>query len=738
MLSLRTFGGCHLERDGVRLDDLSAQRKILALLALLAHAGDRGVTRDVAAALLWPESDEERARASLKQLVYSLRVVLGYADVVLTSGDLRLNPERIASDVGDFRDAVRRGDHAEAARVYSGPFLHGLHLRGSGEFEQWMSEQRATLAREFADAVRHLAEDAERRGEHAAAVRWWRWLVDADPLSTSATLGLMRALDATGDTTTALRHAHDFQRVLRNELDVEPEASVVALADRLRTARAPAPEQRPVLVVLPFANTSGDSRDEPFSDGLTDELIGTIGKIRGIAVIGRTSAFAFKGRRVDLAAIGSTLHATAALEGSVRRLGGRYKIGVQLVRAPDGVVLWSELYDGDATDLLALQEEIARSVSHALRVRLEPELASKARPVIADAAAHDLYLRGRYFLNRVSADDLRQAIVCFERAVKRDPSHARAWAGLADTHLVLAVMGHTPAAPEVSRVHAAVARALALDGDLAEAHASLACVLFAFDWEWNGAEQEFERAITLDPSYGLTHHRYGLYLMYRGRHRSAQQVLEDARASDPLAASINMNLGRLYLAAHRADLAVPLIRTAVELSPRLPLAHEQLGHAYLQIDATASALAAFRRTMELSGPRGATRLAYALAFTGDHAAARKVLREVSERPEAAVHAFGLAMAHTGLGDRDGAFGWLERAYDLRDAFLHTVKATPAFEPLHADPRWDALLRRIGLAEPANVGADQALLGSSVTRRSQQIADEVPDEPTSALERPRLA
>jgi DNA-binding SARP family transcriptional activator/Tfp pilus assembly protein PilF len=698
MLFLRTFGGCHLERDGVRLDDMSSQRKALALLALLAHAGDRGLTRDAAAALLWPESDEERARASLKQLVYSLRLTLGDADAVLTSGDLRLNPESIASDVGDFRDALRRDDCEAAARAYTGTFLQGFHLRGEDEFESWVSEQRAALSRDFTRAVGQLAERADRRGEHAESVGLWRRLVDADPLSAAATLGLMRALDALDDRSAALRQASDFERLVRAELDVDPDPSVVALAARLRAPPASAPVTRPILVVLPFANTSGDPQDEPFSDGLTDELIGTIGKLGGVAVVGRSSAFAFKGRPVDLTELSRTLRATSALEGSVRRIGSRYKIGVQLVSVPDGVVLWSELYERDATDLLAVQAEIARAVSRALRVRLEPARVVDSSHTITDAEAHDLYLRGRYFLNRVSPDDLRQAVTCFERAVERDPSHARAWSGLADTHLVLAIMGHAPAAPEVSRVHAAVARALALDGNIAEAHASLACVLFAFDWDWETAEREFERAIALDPGYGLAHHRYGLFLMYRHRLDEAQRVLEDARASDPLAASVNMNLGRLHLAAHRPELAIPLIRTAVELSPRLPLAHEQLGFAYLMLGAHADALASFRRTAELSGPRGMTRLAYALAATGDGAAARTLVDQITARADAHVHAFGLALAHAGIGDLDGAFAWLDRAYDERDPFLHTVLSVPALESLHSDVRWDALLRRIGLGE----------------------------------------
>jgi TolB-like protein/Tfp pilus assembly protein PilF len=452
---------------------------------------------------------------------------------------------------------------------------------------------------------------------------------------------------------------------------------------------------REVLVVLPFANVSGNSEDEHFSDGLTDELIGTIGKLSGIAVVGRTSAFAFKGQPLDLAAIGSRVNATSIVEGSVRRFGQRFKIGVQLVRVSDAVVLWSEIYERDATDFFAVQTEIARSVSAALHLRLDPA-ATKIRPGSGDPIAQDFYLRGRFFLNRVSAEDLRQSIACFEQAVERDPMFARAYAGLADARLVLAIMGHAAAAPEVARVHAALARALALDGDLAEAHTSLASVLFAFDWKWTDAEREFTTAIRLDPGYGLAHHRYGLFLMYQLRYHEAQCVLEAARTADPLAASVNMNLGRLHLSAHRPERAIPLLLTATELSPQLALAHEQLGYTYLELNSADDALREFRHVARLTGPRGATRLAYALAVTGDRGAARELVRGMAERPDAVAHAFGLALASTGLGELDNAFAWLHRAYIERDPFLHTIKALPAFRPLHGDSRWLALLTRIGL------------------------------------------
>jgi TolB-like protein/Tfp pilus assembly protein PilF len=723
MLRIRTFGACHVERDGARLDELSGQRKTLALVALLAGVGARGMTRESISTLLWPDSDEERARTSLKQLVHSLRRQLRLPELLLPAADLRLNPAQVTSDVGEFRDAMSRRDHEAAVGSYAGPFLDGFSVRHADGFERWASDERVSLARDFARALEALAEGAGRSGDARAAVEWWRRLASAEPLSARTAIGLMRALDAAGERAVALQHARVFQSLLRDELGGAPDPSVAEVAERLscraETAAtssrvAPAtvtrgpPDARlsvapraaaplPSLAVVPFANTSGDAADEPFSDGLTDELIGTIGKLGGLTVTGRTSSFALKGRQLDVRTVADLLHVVTVLEGSVRRSGDRLKIGAQLVRAADGTVVWSEIYERDTKDIFAVQAEIAHAIAGALRVKLGPSAVSRARPATADLVAHEFYLKGRYFQNRVSEEDLRRAAGYFEKAIAQDPNYAQAHAGLADARLLLVVLGDGPQEDEVSRVRAAVARALALDSTLAEAHTSLASVLFSFDWDWSAAGREFERAIALDPGYGLAHQRFGLYLMYQGRFGEALPVLERARTLDPLAPSASMNLGRLHLSARRPGAAVPLLQAAVELNPQLTLAHEQLGHAYLQLGEQEDALAAFRRAAAAGGARGAARLAYALAATGRRDEAWGIVHELLRAPaHRHLPSFGLAMAYAGLGDEDAAFRWLGQAYAERDAFLHSIKTMPAFDGLRLDGRWCRLLRRMGL------------------------------------------
>jgi TolB-like protein/Tfp pilus assembly protein PilF len=449
--------------------------------------------------------------------------------------------------------------------------------------------------------------------------------------------------------------------------------------------------------VLPFANTSGDAADEHFSDGLTDELIGTIGKIRGLAVIGRTSSFAFKGKQLDVCTIAGLLRVPTVLEGSVRRSGDRLKIGAQLVRAADGAVVWSEIYDRETRDIFAVQAEIAQAIAGVLRVTLGPAATLRMRAATSDLDAYDLYLKGRYFQNRVSSDDLQRSVSYFEQAIARDPAYAQAYAGLADALLLTAILGDGARAGEVSRVRAVVSQSVSLDSTLAEAHTSLASVLFGFDWNWSAAGKEFEWAIALDPEYGLAHQRYGLYLMYQGRFSEALPVFERARTLDPLAPSASMNLGRLHLSAGRPEAAIPLLQYAVELNPRLALAREQLGHARLQIGEHHAALSDFRGAAAVSGQRGAACLAYALALTGHREEAREIVRRLVQlEPSETRPTLGLAMAYAGLGDVVAAFACLEQAYVERDRLLHTIKTAPGFDGLHLDSRWRDLLRRVGL------------------------------------------
>ena len=459
-------------------------------------------------------------------------------------------------------------------------------------------------------------------------------------------------------------------------------------------------EMRPSVAVLPFQNTSSDPTDEAFSDGLTDELIGALGKVPGLRVAGRTSAFALKDRGLGIKAVAETLGVSAVVEGSFRRSGSRLRVGAQLVSAADGAVLWAEMYDRELADVFVVQEELARAIARALEGRLTAgaEQASLVDRSTSDLAAYELYLRGRSILHaRNNRDAILDATRYFERAVERDPSFAHAHAKLADAYALLGALSHGRPDEEFARARAAAGRALALDSAIAEAHVALAHILFAFDFDWISSERAFRRAIELDPVDVRARLLFAIPLQDQGRVTEALAQLDTARAIDPLAPMIGVVRGRVYVNARRPAEAIRPLQEALALSPHLDLAHQQLGHAHLQLGHHAEAIAAFQRAAALSGIRDSAHLAYAYAVAGQRAAAERILKRLHDSSDGRyVPPFHVAMAYTGLGDADAAFAWLQRGYTERGSFMDGIKVTPAFAPLHGDPRWRPLLRRMRL------------------------------------------
>jgi TolB-like protein/DNA-binding SARP family transcriptional activator/Tfp pilus assembly protein PilF len=776
MLRLQTFGGCFLERDGVRMDTASAYRKGLALLAILAAAGERGMSRDAVLALLWPDSDEERARTSLRQLVHQLRNQLQSPDLIPSSPELRLNPQVISSDVADFRAALETGDLPAAVEHYRGPFLDGFHIRGADELERWTATERTALASDAARALETLALRTESEGDVRAAVVWWRQLTELDPISASGAVGLMRCLDAAGERAAALRHARVYELLVQNELGEAPADAVAAYAERLRSStrqnpaevpaapRLPttvgAPDIRPATVsatdgslpplhvaehddelitapsemrrqrrirtvaaaalivafvivaaiavmsrprtapytsiaVLPLVNTSGDADNDVISDGLTENLIASLATIPDVRVIGRTSVLRFRERTLDVRAIADSLGVSAVLDGSVQRSGDELKIGVQLVSAADGTVMWAETYDRRLSDFFAIQDEITRAIIHALRLRVGPTAPSPN--VLRDVRAYELYLRGRHIFNtRTDRGGTDQARQYFVAALERDPLLAYAHAGLSDVYTRLAIFAHMPARDGFTLAADHARRALALDSTLAEAHFALGHALCVADFDWDAADRAFERAIALNPNYTFGRMPYAICLMSRGRFREAERQLLHARAIDPLSPAPSNLLGRLYVNMQQPDRAVENLREALELNPQMDLALQQLGHAWLQKGMAAEAIDAFERAAALSGARDSLHLAYAFAVTGRRDEAKRILDELSAKGRTSNLAFHFALAATGLGDTDQAFAWLERGFDEQGSFMVGAYIDPALAPLRTDPRWPMVVRRMGL------------------------------------------
>jgi len=464
----------------------------------------------------------------------------------------------------------------------------------------------------------------------------------------------------------------------------------------LRRRYAGVPPAAPSIAVLPFISTNGNADEDPFTDGLTDELISALSRVPTLRVVGRTSTFALKGTNLDVQAIADILHVHMLIEGTVRRDHERLKVSTQLVDARGTRVLWSETYDRDRRDIFAVQEQIARDVATALSIRLtgtDSATRLTERPT-EDFEAYQLYQKGRYFQNLRQGDDLHRAVQYFAEAIQRDPGFARAYAGLADAYSALGIFGYARPHDVFPKARAAAERALALDPRLGEAHGALAHVMLTYEWNWKAAEESFKTGVALDPKYPQIRVAYAALLMGQSRGEEALAQLRAVRELDPLSPT-GLLSGRVYVNTRRPDAAIRDLKEALELYPRSDLALQQLGHAYLQKGMNDKAIDAFRRAAVLSGIRDSAHLAYAYGVTGHRADGKRLIeRLVASGRNRYLPSFHIALAYAGLGDKDAAIRWLERGYDERASFMDGLNVTPGFDVLRSDPRFVALLKRM--------------------------------------------
>jgi TolB-like protein/Tfp pilus assembly protein PilF len=449
------------------------------------------------------------------------------------------------------------------------------------------------------------------------------------------------------------------------------------------------------IAVLPFVNMSGDRENEYFSDGITEELIHALANVEGIRVSSRTSAFAFKGKDVGVRKISEELNVATVLEGSVRREGGSVRVTAQLVNAADGYHIWSKTYDRELRNMFALEDELARSIAQALAPRLGArEPAALVRPPTASTAAHDDYLKGRYVWNQRTPESLRKAISFFQQAIAEDPSYALAYAGLADSYLLLNHYAPSPSAELLPKAKAAARRALELDGTLAEAHASLGQIGYT-EYDLSTAERELRRAIQLDPRYATAHHWYAVLLGERGRVTEARTEIDRARQLDPTSLIINYISALLHNWAHEYPKAIEDAKKTLEMDERFGAARINLVIAYTQTGRYAEALRevdALEHDDFWFAMRG-----YILAVSGQHDAARRVLAELMDRARRGhVSPYAVAIIHAGLGEKDAAFAWLDKDYAERDDMLLRLKVEPPWDSLRSDSRFAKLLQRLHL------------------------------------------
>jgi adenylate cyclase len=480
-------------------------------------------------------------------------------------------------------------------------------------------------------------------------------------------------------------------------------SGVVRTPNAAATATATAPTatvatSEKSIAVLPFVNMSDDKENEYFSDGITEEILNALTKVLDLQVASRSSAFAFKGKEIDIREVGRKLGVATVLEGSVRKASNRVRITAQLISVDNGYHLWSETYDRELADVFAIQDEIARAIVDALKVKLA---GGETQPLVIESTrnmeAYTLYLKGRFVFNKFTEPDLKVSHDLYEQALQLDPRFAQAQAGIADTWMQLADdwVAPTEAYPKAK---AAARRALELNPDLAEAHTAVGKVLGWFDWDFDSAELALRRAVASNPKYADAHWGLGSVLPTTGRLDEGLAEMRTALALDPLSATFSRWVARFLLYGRRYDEAITQARNTLELDLQHSHAYLVMGHAYLAKGDVDRALRAYEDGAKVGSVAFFNAFtARALAVMGRTDEARALLRELDTeatahyiRPEA------LASGYAALRDTDRAFELLEQAFVARSAGIIYLHIDPAFDPIHGDARFHALTKRIGL------------------------------------------
>ena len=456
----------------------------------------------------------------------------------------------------------------------------------------------------------------------------------------------------------------------------------------------------PSVAVLPFVDLSPHRDHEYFCDGIAEEILNALARIRGLRVASAGRSFQFRGRD-DARSAATELDVQAVLEGSVRWTGERLRVGARLVNAAEGQVLWAEQFDRDAADVFGVQDEIARQVVAAVKPRLVATLPSRiVRPLTDKPEAYTVYLKGRFYWNKRTERGLTHSIDCFNEARAIDPQFARAAAGLADAYAMLAVHGFRSPDEVMPRARVAAMEALALDDNLAEAHASLGLVRGLYEWARPDAIVEFERMLQLDSRYAAGLQSYAVHgLVPLRRFDEALELLRSALAIDPVSLPINGTLGFVLTLAERPAEAVAVLRRALDLAPHA-MTHFFLGNALIELGDPARALEHLQAAVTLSGGRAdaVAALGYALAKAGDRAGAHVVLARLAEQARRRYASpVGMARVHAALGETDAALNDLERAAQLRATDLAWINVEPPFRRLAGRPTFTALLERLQLA-----------------------------------------
>ncbi len=449
------------------------------------------------------------------------------------------------------------------------------------------------------------------------------------------------------------------------------------------------------VAVLPFENLGGDPDAEYLSDGIAENIRSSLSQLAGLKVMSSGSVSRYKGQEPDPQAVGQELGVRAVLTGRIVQRGSNLLISTELVDVEDNSQIWGEQYSRSLAEIFSVQEEISRAIADKLRIRLTgAEEARLAKRNTKNTEAYQAYLRGRYHWNKRTGEDLKKAIGYFEQAIRKDQDYALAYVGLADCYNVLDFYTSLPPTQTFPQAKAAALKALEYDDTLAEAHTSLAAVKHFYEWDWLGAEEEYRRAIELNPGYPTAHHWYAELLTMLGQHEKAIAEIKHALELDPLSLIINSDAGSYIYYARQHDQAIEQLHKTIEIDPNFAGAHKWLGETYVQKGMYGAAIEEFQKAATLSpgNPRYEAASVYAYAMVGKRVDATNILAALKKGGH--LSAIGVAVIHTGLDEKEQALEWLEKAYEKHESELAFLKVDPRFDPLRSDPRFQSLLRRM--------------------------------------------
>ena len=458
------------------------------------------------------------------------------------------------------------------------------------------------------------------------------------------------------------------------------------------------------IAVLPFKNISADPENEYFCDGLAEELLNALAKIADLKVAARTSAFSFKGRNSDVEEIARKLGVRTILDGSVRKVGDRIRINVQLVDASNGYQLWSDRFDRVIDDIFDIQDEITSSVVETLKIQLLGEPAPKVRRATSNPEAYQLYLKGRYNWSKMEGDALQRAVTYYHQALDIDPNYALAYSGLSDAYVLLVNHRGAPFEQSIAMARAAANKAIELDPELAEAHTSLGLINTFYDWDWELSESSLRRAVELNPNASHPIQVLGIRMCLEGRFEEAKEFYRIAYELDPLSPSIAEHLGWPYYYGRDHERAIVEFRKAMAMEPGFKNIYFRLGLAYIQAGMYGEAIEQMQACQNISNDRDSVGwIGYIHGLKGEHDAAQELLRELEDiSRERYIPPYCFAIIYLGLGEVDEAFKWLEKAAREHDYWMIFIHVDPDLDRLRGDPRFDKLIELVGIPKPRSI------------------------------------